>query len=140
MAENKIECTKKASQENLNKLFLNAGFTPPDDVIDILTYLFNTTIYFPNPKDTKMKDDLHFNVKKIVKNHPREYLKPYLSELKVTNLTPVAEKSNGYMVILVDEHECTYGVYDNLVLLYGKTIAEALENIIQGKNLRIISQ
>jgi hypothetical protein len=140
MSDNKIDCTKKVSRETITTVYLNAGFTPPDNVTEALTYLYNTTIHFPNPRETTLQDDLHFNVKKIVKNHPKQYLEPYLSELSVVNLTPIAEKSSGYMVLLVDEYERIYGVYDNLILLYGKTIAESLENILQGKHLKTLSQ
>jgi hypothetical protein len=85
MSDNKIVYTQKVSLETIFTIYMKAGFTPPDTVIEALVNLYNTTIHLPNPREINIQDDMHFNVKRIIKSHPKLHLKPYLSEPKVVN-------------------------------------------------------
>ena len=56
-----------------------------------------------------------------VKDYPYKYLHPVLTKkLSVTSIVPFAEIYTGHMVLVSDESENIYGVYDDEILLYGK--------------------
>ena len=67
------------------------------------------------------QSDIDFQVEKVLKDYPYKYLHPVLTKkLSVTSIVPFAEIYTGHMVLVSDESENIYGVYDDEILLYGR--------------------
>ena len=72
-------------------------------------------------KITFPQSDVDFQVEKVLKDYPYKYLHPVLTKkLSVTSIVPFAEIYTGHMVLVSDENENIYGVYDDEILLYGR--------------------
>ena len=95
-------------------LYFRANYYPTDKLIDFLCYFYGYKITFP-------QSDVDFQVEKVLKDYPYKYLHPVLTKkLSVTSIVPFAEIYTGHMVLVSDESENIYGVYDDEILLYGK--------------------
>lgn len=96
-------------------LYFRANYYPTDKLMDFLCNFYGYKIAFP-------QSDIDFQVEKVLKDYPYKYLHPVLTrKLSVTSIVPFAEIYAGHMVLVSDESENIYGVYDDEILLYGKS-------------------
>lgn len=94
----------------------------------------NEKIYY------NIDDCIDFNHLKVLKDYPKNIIKRYEEKFQLKGIIPIAEILNGYMLIFFDENDYVYGIFDNLLILYGKSIEEGILNIIRNKEIKRLSE
>lgn len=82
---------------------------------------------------------INFNLNKVLKDYPNILIKSFERKLNLKGIIPFAEIYNEYMVIVKDSENRILGIYDNLVLLFGNSLIEGIENILRNKEIKRIS-
>lgn len=86
------------------------------------------------------KNFIDFNHLKVLKDYPTIMIKRYEEKFQLKGIIPIAENFNGYMLIFFDENDFVYGIFDNLLILYGRSIEEGIINIINNKEIKKLSE
>lgn len=102
-----------------------------------LKVVYNKKIQYPLKKEYGI---INFDTKKVLKDYPNMLIKSFERKFNLEGIIPFAEIYNGYMVIVKDNEERVFGIYDHLVLLFGNSLLEGIDNILMDKELKRISE
>ena len=112
-------------KDELEQIFEKANYYPSSKLLDFLTYFYGCIFKFG--KDNKVSD-VDFRIKKVLKDYPHKYYYLQIKRLlKVESVTPFGEIENGHMVLISDESDNIYGVYDDYVIKFGHDYYAILE-------------
>ena len=119
------ENRKIISNKELMDIFYKANYKPTSKLVEFLTYFYNARFEF---KQEKKVCDIDFRLKKVLEDHPFHLQDQYLETLNVTNVVPFGEIQRGHMVLLADDQNNIYGVYDDFVKKLGNDYYRMLDD------------
>ncbi|MEJ7736627.1 MAG: hypothetical protein WKF97_04300 [Chitinophagaceae bacterium] len=122
--ENKL---LKASKE-----YQILGYELTESLKEFLAYFAYHVIKF---KAGSNDDEINFNVSKVLKRCPKYYVKGMESNYSMRKIIPFGLVYTEHMIFFSDEKDWTYACYDDLVILFGHSQLEALENIFNDKEM-----
>ncbi len=128
--------------ENVNfeiilKAYIKQGYSIDKTFEGFLQLVFDKQVKYSIDKKVNILD---FRLKKVLKDYPKYIIQSLEEKYHLEEIIPFAEIYNGYMVIVKDKRNYVYGIYDHLVLMFGKSIVEGLENILNNNEISRLSE
>lgn len=113
------------------------GYVLDEKFIEFLGIISDKTIKY---KIKNEEYEILFKLKKVIKDYPKYLINSYETKYNLKDLVPFAEIYDEYMVVVKDSQHKVYGIYDNLVILYGNNLSQGIENILQDQEIKRISE
>lgn len=124
------ENRKIISNDELYQMWNKANYQPTSKLVEFLSYFYNMKIEF---KHENRKYDIDYRLKKVLEDHPFHLQDQYLDVLNVSNAVPFGEMQKGHMVLLADNKNNIYGVYDDFVSNFGNDYYKMLDNLYKNE-------
>lgn len=118
--------------DQIKKKYRKKDKALPDKFVETLSMFNQMTIKFLNPESNN-EESISFDLKYLL-NISNETLDREAKKIGVNKVYIIG--NYGYYWLLVDETENLYGVFERIVMWYGSTIMEGVENILKGKFLK----
>lgn len=119
------------------KLYKKRGFQLDEEFIAFLRVLSGKTLTYRVKGELQKAD---FEIKKVLNDLSKLVMRSYENKHQLKSLVPFGQIYNEHMTLIKDEDNKVYGIYDSLVILYGNSLWEGIENICKGKEIRTISE
>ncbi len=108
---------------DLTQMFKRANYNPTWELVDFVSKFYNLHILFPNC-------DVSFDVKQVLVDYPYKYFYDQFCETAGTQgCVPFAEIKNGHMVLVCDERNHLYGIFDEVIVDFGKNYDVLLKRL-----------
>lgn len=113
---------------------INKKYHLSDNIANFIHQYADLTITFSNPKNNKFTSNLIINPVIADKEISNIILKSYEKHIN-SKLIPIAVIHEYDMIICMSELGSFYGGNDDWLIQLGNTFEDALDNLINGKNL-----
>lgn len=110
---------------DLNQTFKKANYCASLELLRFISHFYNMHISF-------LHCDVNFNLKKVLSDYPYNLFFDQFCELTgKSNPTPFAEIKNGHMVLVADEDNFIYGIFDDCIVELGNNYYDMLKRLYQ---------
>lgn len=131
------KCKNDINFNSVLSQYNKQGYVLDEKFIEFLCVISDETIKY---KIENREYEILFKLKKVIKDYPKYLINSYEAKYSLKELVPFAEIYDEYMVVVKDFQHKVYGIYDNLVILYGNNLTQGIENILQNKEIKRISE
>lgn len=110
---------------DLNQIFKKSNYCASSELLGFISHFYNLHILF-------LHCDVNFNIKKVLSDYPYNLFFDQFCELTgKSNLTPFAEIKGGHMVLVADDDNFIYGIFDDCMVEFGNNYYNMLNRLYQ---------
>lgn len=108
---------------DLKQIFKKANYHASSELLGFISHFYNMHILF-------LHCDVNFKIKKVLSDYPYSLFFDQFCELTgKSNPTPFAEIKGGHMVLVVDEDNFIYGIFDDCIVEFGDNYYDMLKKL-----------